>query len=304
MALPNLLIMGAPKCGTTALAEYLDAHPDACMSYVKETYYFLDPDYTLYRHDVPTYHKNGLIPYEKYFEHRGPQMPKIRFEATPHHMFQRTALEVIPYLSSSPILLFILRRPSEAVWSLFRFAQNNVAVLPMTMTFAEFVDRVRNQDQWLSDHDPHLAATLERVKYVNHILPYKSVCPPHRLRVYLAEDLRRDPRRFMKELAVHVGLDPGFYDAFPFKPVNETIHVRNQKVHGTVRMLKAMLPLSFGWRVIRRSRIKRIYRTLNTRPPKPPSAEDLAVQAELDELFAPYNQKLAEEMQIDISPWQ
>jgi hypothetical protein len=27
-ALPNLLVIGAPKCGTTALQYYLDQHPD------------------------------------------------------------------------------------------------------------------------------------------------------------------------------------------------------------------------------------------------------------------------------------
>nr|WP_301289140.1 sulfotransferase [Natronocella acetinitrilica] len=38
---PNLFIVGAPKCGTTAMAEYLGAHPDIFMSRPKEPLYFL-----------------------------------------------------------------------------------------------------------------------------------------------------------------------------------------------------------------------------------------------------------------------
>lgn len=39
--LPNLLIIGAPKCGTTSLHHYLDAHPSISMSNVKELDFFI-----------------------------------------------------------------------------------------------------------------------------------------------------------------------------------------------------------------------------------------------------------------------
>jgi len=37
---PNLFIVGAPKCGTTAWVEYLSAHPDIEFGAVKEPHYF------------------------------------------------------------------------------------------------------------------------------------------------------------------------------------------------------------------------------------------------------------------------
>jgi hypothetical protein len=37
---PNFFIVGAPKCGTTALYEYLRPHPDIFMSTIKEPHYF------------------------------------------------------------------------------------------------------------------------------------------------------------------------------------------------------------------------------------------------------------------------
>jgi hypothetical protein len=44
-ALPNLLIIGAMKCGTTSLHYYLDRHPDISMSSPKELRFFDDPDW-------------------------------------------------------------------------------------------------------------------------------------------------------------------------------------------------------------------------------------------------------------------
>lgn len=37
---PNLFIVGAPKCGTTSLASWLDSHPNIFMCKPKETYFF------------------------------------------------------------------------------------------------------------------------------------------------------------------------------------------------------------------------------------------------------------------------
>ncbi len=39
---PNFIIFGAPKCGTTALSEYLRSNPSVYMSYPKELHYFCD----------------------------------------------------------------------------------------------------------------------------------------------------------------------------------------------------------------------------------------------------------------------
>ena len=42
MRYPNFFIVGAPKCGTTSLAQYLSEHPAIVMSHPKEPHYFAD----------------------------------------------------------------------------------------------------------------------------------------------------------------------------------------------------------------------------------------------------------------------
>ena len=46
MRKPNLFILGAPKCGTTSIAYYLNQHPEIFVSPYKEPHYFnLDSEY-------------------------------------------------------------------------------------------------------------------------------------------------------------------------------------------------------------------------------------------------------------------
>ena len=42
MKIPNLFIIGSPKCGTTSLANWLNNHPQIFMSKRKEPEYFCD----------------------------------------------------------------------------------------------------------------------------------------------------------------------------------------------------------------------------------------------------------------------
>ena len=44
MTLPDFLIIGAAKSGTTSLYHYLRQHPDIYMSPIKEPNYFTDED--------------------------------------------------------------------------------------------------------------------------------------------------------------------------------------------------------------------------------------------------------------------
>jgi hypothetical protein len=40
MTLPNFLIVGVPKAGTTSLYKYLSQHPDVYVPKIKEPHYF------------------------------------------------------------------------------------------------------------------------------------------------------------------------------------------------------------------------------------------------------------------------
>lgn len=60
--MPNLLIIGAMKCGTSSLHDYLSLHPDIFMSTPKEIHYYRDHLYNRYSLD---WYKNFFITNKK-----------------------------------------------------------------------------------------------------------------------------------------------------------------------------------------------------------------------------------------------
>jgi hypothetical protein len=55
--LPNLLVIGAAKCGTTSLHEHLNAHPEIAMSRENELDFFVDH----YQHRSLSYPEMGSL---------------------------------------------------------------------------------------------------------------------------------------------------------------------------------------------------------------------------------------------------
>ena len=103
--LPNMLISGAPKSGTTTLWAYLHDHPDVFMAPKKELWFFLDDEVW----------SKGLDWYARQFE--GYQGKKIIGEATPLYMYSEKALNRIQRTIPDIKLIFIFRNPAERAFS-------------------------------------------------------------------------------------------------------------------------------------------------------------------------------------------
>jgi sulfotransferase family protein len=104
--LPNLVVIGAAKCGTTSLHAYLDAHPEVSMSREKELHFFVE-------------RKNwerGLAWYESQFDPTAP----VRGESSPGYsafplyrgVVERMA-ETIPHAK----LVYLVRDPVDRIVS-------------------------------------------------------------------------------------------------------------------------------------------------------------------------------------------
>ena len=104
MSLPTFFVVGSPKCGTTALAQMLAAHPDVFLSEPKEPHFF------------DAHHDNGLQPYmEQHFA--GWSGAGVAGEATPSYL----AVPYVPARIRSAIpgarLIAILRNPVQRAYS-------------------------------------------------------------------------------------------------------------------------------------------------------------------------------------------
>jgi hypothetical protein len=104
---PNFFIVGAPKCGTTAMNDFLAQHPDIFMA-KKEIHYFGS--------DLKMRLKISESEYLNYFNEAGNK--KIIGEASVWYLFSQTAAIEIKKFSPGAKILIMLRNPVQVLHSL------------------------------------------------------------------------------------------------------------------------------------------------------------------------------------------
>jgi hypothetical protein len=300
MTYPNLVIAGAPRCGTSSLFQWLADHPDVCASRTKETRYLLDADSPIIDRRR-SYHAHGLAGYEALFKHCAARRPgpRVVMEATPDYLYQSTAPEVLAALRPQPLVAFLLRRPSERVYSHYRFARNNMALLGGRMTFRQFVDANRAGPGGALDGVRNLRHAIAYSRYASFLSAWAQMFDPGSIRVYLLERMRTDAIGFMRSVAADAGLDPSFYDSYAFPRVNESAEVRWQWLERARPAVARVVPGGIVKRAARR-----IHGTVNTRAATSgPTDEDRTVLRELDAEFASDNARLASMFSLDLESW-
>ncbi|HWG97924.1 MAG TPA: sulfotransferase [Pilimelia sp.] len=198
-ALPTMLIIGAMKCGTTALHGYLGRHPAVAMSAPKELNFFLGPA-TAAAASRPdpdawaagNWHR-GLDWYAAQFDPgaavRGESSPGYTSPAHPY------AAERIAAHLPDVRLVYLVRDPVDRALSQYRH-------------------HVRGG----TEHRPVATALfapdsqyLDRSRYLARLEPYLSRFDTGRIAVVALEELRADPRRVLADLCVFLGADPVDY---------------------------------------------------------------------------------------------
>jgi len=107
---PNFFIVGAPKCGTTALSHYLRAHPQVLFSAWKEPHYFA---VNLPRYRAMTRESDYL----HLFSGAGPQH-KALGEGSVYYLYSGEALARIKEFNPEAKIIAMLRNPIDLVYSL------------------------------------------------------------------------------------------------------------------------------------------------------------------------------------------
>lgn len=295
--IPNLYIVGVPKAGTTTLARWLIDHPRVAGGVDKELRFLMDADDALARR--PGYRELGLEGYRGLFPERAAEADFL-LDASPQYYYQETALRVLAGLGGSPQALFVFRSPARRVYSLFRYAQNNQAVLPRGLSFADFLGELRSGRFRHFRDRPMLRNALRHSDYALFVERWLEALPRERLHFCVFEDLIHRPYAAMEGLAGRIGLAQGFYADYGFPVVNETYSVRSLWLHRLMRALRgrgsARGPRRF---------LQRAYVRLNTRRRDPgPSGAEMRVLRELEDDFAAANRRLEALTGLDLSSWR
>lgn len=298
LILPNFVIAGAPKCGSTALFEYLKGHPQICPASKKETYYLIDDGYPLFDKDF-NYKKNGLTGYAEYFAHCRCQDKSIFMEATPDYLYQKTPLQVLTKFNFMPKIVIILRKPSKRIFSMFQFAQNNMATINKNITFNEYLNMLENNDSYL-DTRKLLKNAFEQSHYEKYIDEWVAAFGIDNVKIIIFEDMISNIKNTMLDITEFLGIDSSYYNDYVFTKSNETYMVRFQFMHRIMK--KYNNNLRYG--VIRKL-LKKVYYAFNLQFGKNKISSDIQKKLDgIDKEFISTYDALESKYNLDLSVWR
>ncbi|MCP5372504.1 MAG: sulfotransferase domain-containing protein [Hyphomicrobiales bacterium] len=292
---PNLFIVGAQKCGTTALADYLREHPDIFVPMEKEFWFYCD--------DI---------------ERKVPIMPEWRFklafedwdkekyavDASPLYMFSTEAHTRIKECSPDAKIIIMLREPAEMAYSLFyqlKYGRNEDAdsfeaaldleperaagrSIPSNVYF-----RINTQYTFLG-------------KYADHVQTYFDTFGRDNVHVIIYDDFRADTQASYLAVLAFLGLDPHTAVEFSVRNPNQRSRTRslNRLAQRPPKWMGAITGLFFSrearWRV--RQWIKKLNSVDEPRPPMRPET-----RARLNAVFAEDVDRLGRLLGRDLSHW-
>lgn len=182
--LPNLIVIGAAKCGTTSLNEYLDAHPDVTMAPEKELNFFVEEKNWA----------NGV----DWYGGRFADAP-VRGEASPAYSaypLYRGVPERIREVVPEVRLVYLVRDPIDRVVSHYLHRSVNWPDMP---PLAEALDDDVLHD-WL----------VTPSRYWLQVERYLECFPDEQLLVLDSDDLRERRAETMRRVFAFAGVDPDF----------------------------------------------------------------------------------------------
>lgn len=193
ITLPNFLIVGAQKAGTTSLFDILNQHSQIYIPPEKELHFF----------DYETEVNKGLKYYSKYFSAAG--NAKAIGEASPSYLFYpEVAPRILKLLGEEVRIIILLRNPAERAFSQYKmmFAQGHE-----NRPLKEAISANRKSLANGINFD-RITSYLDRSLYAFQLKNYFNNFPKENIRIMLFEDDFVENRKAtISELQRFLGVD-------------------------------------------------------------------------------------------------
>lgn len=240
MTRPGFFIVGAPKCGTTALNNYLSQHPDIYMA-KKELHYFGS--------DLKVKERISESEYLDYFKNAGTK--KIAGEASVWYLFSKNAAREIKAFCPQAKIIIMLRDPVEMLHSLH--SQHLIDANEDVRNFRKAVQldagrkSGRNKADSLEFYE--LPSYKETVSYFSQVERYLNIFGKGNVRIILYDDLKSNVNKVVDETIRFLGLQPNTDTRY--KVINPRKKIRFLKLHRVMKhpsanlrkMIRIMVPV-------------------------------------------------------------
>ena len=288
--LPNFLIIGAAKSGTTTMYEYMLQHPEVYMPVVKEPCFF----------DEAMTWKNGIGWYMSLFaeakEHQICGEASTNYTRWPQ---VRGVPEKIKAVAPDAKLIYVMRDPIKRAYShyIHRWSKELHRSEPVSMGFMEFVT-----------NDP---MCIDSSKYNMQIQEYLKFFPLNQMLLVVFENLIENPNDVMNQVFRFLNLDLISVSQTPVKANSSDEYLvgairakvaerfRGNALYNAARLLlpPGLKTLLYDYYASKTVHYKEIESQFSF-PPLTKSEREY-----LKSIFLPHNNELRDAYGVDISKW-
>jgi len=281
--LPDFLIVGASKAGTTSLFRLLASSDAVYMPEKKELNFFSVATCSMSINEI------SLDRYKKHFE----QAPTgtLKGEASPSYLWFPGVAEKIKHFLPAARIVMILRNPVDRFWSDYQYAVlwgHHKHDLP------EFLsgDHAEN----IAWHSPY--ALIQKGRYANQVATYLDAFGREKVFIALFEDFVASPIEVAQSVMKFVGTEARIDESNSWHNVGRIVrsrHLASARCLVATNRLFMRLPLS--WRTF----LDDIYLAVNAKPGKVQIPGPIATQ--LRDIYADDISELSALLGRDLSPW-
>jgi len=256
--LPDFVIIGAQKGGTTSLYAHLSRHPNVLPARRKEVHFF-DNKFARgagwYRRQFPSV----LTRVGRRLRHGA---PVLAGEASPYYLFHPRAPERLRALLPGARLIVLLRNPVDRAYSQY---WHRVRDGQETLSFEEALDREPERlageaERLRADPGYHSVnhqaySYLARGVYVDQLVRWRALFPADRMLVLRGEDLFENPAKVYERVLRFLGLPDVRIETFekrnaapPYPPMADATRRRLLEYFRPHNLrLYDLLATDFGW---------------------------------------------------------
>jgi hypothetical protein len=245
----DFAIVGQPKSGTTALAEFLAQHPQICISVPKEPAYFA----TDLMEESDRFHGS-----RKYFEFRSEEdyaavfahcRPRqLRGDASTSYLHSKVAAANLLASSPDARIIIMLREPVSFMNSLHMQFLNDTTEDEPDFARALEKEPLRKAGECIPVRVrcPSFLFYRDRAAYFNQLERYYAVFPRENVIAMTMEEFRQDNEGRYRQVLEFLGVDPHYVPSFA--AVHTSKAPRSRRLNQVLNHpgLKAMLFRALG----------------------------------------------------------
>ncbi|SOB99878.1 sulfotransferase domain-containing protein [Rhodobacter sp. JA431] len=287
---PDFFILGAPKCGTTSLFSWLQAHPDTYLP-VKEPGFFSPDILELSRHP------GAIRTLKQYLDRLCPPdaAGKMTGESTPKYLYSEAALRALSPHAGRIKLIVMLRNPVD------------LAIAMHAQNLRQGREREPNFERAWSRGPAALGDRLTDYRFWGqpsvHLARWRNAFPAEDIHVQLLEEnMKNDPAAAHEEVLSFLGLAPHRMDSYAPQNIRKSYRSARLKSASSRARRSVYRALEVVGITPQGTGILRMLEALNSKPIAQTNSA-ASVRKELAKTFAEDVSNLARLLGRETLPW-